>query len=73
MYVELLVAAIAAIIWCHTDSALLRHHAYHVMLMAGVTTLLFNANFLMRFDGYYILADVLEIPNLYGLGQQYLL
>ncbi len=34
------------------------------MLAAGVTTLLFNANPLLRYDGYYILADLIEIPNL---------
>ena len=36
----------------------------YVMLIAGVSTVLFNANPLLRFDGYYILSDLLEIPNL---------
>jgi putative peptide zinc metalloprotease protein len=40
--------------------------------MASLTTLLFNANPLMRFDGYYIFTDLIEIQNLYGSGQQYL-
>ena len=34
------------------------------MLIAGISTLLFNGNPLLRFDGYYILADLIEIPNL---------
>ncbi|MGH7303952.1 MAG: efflux RND transporter periplasmic adaptor subunit, partial [Candidatus Rokuibacteriota bacterium] len=38
--------------------------AYNTVLIAGVTTLLFNVNPLLRYDGYYILADLLEIPNL---------
>ncbi|MDW8444854.1 MAG: hypothetical protein RML45_11705 [Acetobacteraceae bacterium] len=36
------------------------------MLVAGVSTVLFNLNPLLRFDGYYILCDLLEIPNLGG-------
>ena len=42
------------------------------MLTGSVATLIFNANFLMRFDGYCILSDFLEIPNLAQQGQQYL-
>jgi len=72
MYVELVIAAIAALIWSRTDSAVARHLLYSMMLMASATTLLFNANPLMRFDGYYILADLLEIPNLYSSGSRYL-
>ena len=72
MYVELFVAAVATLVWCNTQDQVVRHIAYNTMIMSGVTTLLFNANFLMRFDGYYIFADLLEIPNLYSLGQQYL-
>ena len=34
------------------------------MLIAGISTLIFNGNPLLRYDGYYILADLIEIPNL---------
>ena len=71
MYAELFCAACAAIIWCHYDHVFVRQIAYNVMLAATFMTLLFNANPLMRFDGYYILSDLLEIPNLYPLGQQF--
>ena len=33
--------------------------------VASVSTLLFNINPLLRFDGYYILSDWLQIPNLH--------
>jgi putative peptide zinc metalloprotease protein len=72
MYVELLVAAVAALIWSRTESAVACHLLYSMMLMSSAMTLLFNANPLMRFDGYYILADLLEIPNLYSSGSRYL-
>ena len=70
MWVELLVAAIAVLVWSRTSSEVLAHHLLNIFTMAGVTTLLFNANPLMRFDGYFILSDLLEIPNLYGSGAQ---
>ena len=64
MYVELVLAALAVMAWSRVDSVLLRHLLFNVILMASFSTLVFNANPLMRFDGYYILADLLEIPNL---------
>ena len=39
--------------------------AYNVIFIAGVSTVLFNANPLLRYDGYYILSDLLEMPNLW--------
>jgi putative peptide zinc metalloprotease protein len=64
MAVELVLAAVAVYIWVTVQPGTLRALAYNTVLIAGVSTVLFNANPLLRFDGYYILADVLEIPNL---------
>jgi putative peptide zinc metalloprotease protein len=64
MIFELFVAAIAAMIWRHTGSGVLHSITYNMMFVASVSTLIFNLNPLMRFDGYYLLSDVLEIPNL---------
>jgi putative peptide zinc metalloprotease protein len=67
MIFELAVAAGAAHYWAatlHAGSPLLHKLAFNAMFTASVTTLLFNANPLMRFDGYYILSDLLEVPNL---------
>lgn len=73
MFAELLIAAFAGILWANTTDELLRQHLLQLMLTASVVTLLFNANPLMRFDGYYILADLLELPNLAAHGQQTLI
>jgi len=70
MYVEVFIAACAAIIWTQTDSLLIQHHAFNVIVTAGFMTIIFNINPLMRFDGYYILCDLLDIPNLATHGQQ---
>ena len=71
MYIELALAAVAAIAWSQTDSLVIRHWLFNVILMASLSTVLFNANPLMRFDGYYLLADLLEIPNLSTEGARF--
>ncbi len=73
MYVELAVAAIAAVVWARTtDGSAVHALAYNVMFIASVSTILFNANPLIRFDGYYILSDLTETPNLYQRSNDYL-
>ena len=65
MIFELFIAALMAFVWRFTSQANpINHLAYNAMLVASVSTVLFNANPLLRYDGYYILADWLEIPNL---------
>ncbi len=64
MIVELFFAAIAAFIWSKTGPGIVHALAYNIMFIASVSTVIFNVNPLMRFDGYYILSDLLEIPNL---------
>ncbi len=71
MYVEVFIAALAAIAWSMSHDPVMKYHLFNVMLLGSLTTVLFNANFLMRFDGYYILSDFFEIPNLYQKGQQF--
>ncbi|NIL98010.1 MAG: HlyD family efflux transporter periplasmic adaptor subunit, partial [Planctomycetales bacterium] len=61
-----------AIGWSLTEAGPFNQLCANFVLMASVTTILFNANPLMRFDGYYMLSDAMEIPNLYASGQQYL-
>lgn len=64
MIVEFLLAALAAFVWLNTGPGALNAIAYNVMVVASVSTLLFNLNPLLRFDGYYILADLTDSPNL---------
>lgn len=69
--VELSVAGIALLAWNWIDALPLKQAAADVVLMASVSTLLFNLNPLLKFDGYFALADLTGIDNLYGLGQSY--
>jgi putative peptide zinc metalloprotease protein len=66
IYVDLLVAALATFLWWVSDrGALLHNLCFGLMVVCGVSTLAWNANPLLRFDGYYVLSDWLEVPNLY--------
>lgn len=69
---ELLLASLAVFFWLSLDQGLARSVAYNVILIGSVSTILFNGNPLLRYDGYYVLADLLEIPNLAQRGIQYL-
>ncbi len=63
--VELAIAALAIIVWVQVDPGSPLHSlAYNIMFVCGVSTLLFNGNPLLRYDGYYALCDILEMPNL---------
>src|SRR5882757_4967001 len=64
MYVELVLASIACFIWWFSVPGPLNYICLNVMFVSSVSTVMFNANPLLRYDGYYILSDVLEIPNL---------
>ena len=64
MYIELVMASIATYVWWFTQPGMLNQLALSTMFVCSVSTLMFNANPLLRYDGYYILADFLEIPNL---------
>jgi putative peptide zinc metalloprotease protein len=72
MLVELAIASVAAVVWANTGDGLVHTLAFNVMFLASVSTLLFNANPLLRFDGYYLLSDAVGIPNLFTRAQQQL-
>jgi putative peptide zinc metalloprotease protein len=69
---ELSVAAVAALIWASTAPGTLNALAYNVIFAASISTVLFNLNPLLRFDGYHILVDILDTPNLYQRSREQL-
>jgi len=72
MIVEAFLAALAFYVWLGAEPGVVRAAVYNALIIGGATTLLFNANPLLRFDGYYILSDLTEIPNLRARGNEYL-
>jgi putative peptide zinc metalloprotease protein len=64
IYVELVLASIATFLWAVVQPGPLQQILWNIMVIASISTLIFNANPLMRFDGYYIMTDWIEVPNL---------
>jgi putative peptide zinc metalloprotease protein len=65
MLVELVVAAVATWLWWLSAPSTLNAICLRIMFLCSASTLVFNLNPLLRFDGYYILSDWLDIPNLW--------
>lgn len=65
MLSEITLAAAAALVAVWTDNQSLQYFCCALATMGTVTTLAFNASPLIRFDGYYIVSDMLNYPNLY--------
>lgn len=64
MYVEVAISAAAVFFWWNTQPGLFHYLCLNVFFVTSLTTVIFNANPLLRYDGYYMLSDYLELPNL---------
>ena len=64
IYIEVLISALALFLWSWTQPGLLHVLLMNTLMVTAATTVIYNANPLLRYDGYYMLADWLEIPNL---------
>ncbi|MCP3870588.1 MAG: peptidase M50 [Gammaproteobacteria bacterium] len=69
--VEAAIAAVAVIAWVNLGPGLLKDLCYDLFVVAGVSTVLFNGNPLLRFDGYYVMTDAIGIPNLATRSNRY--
>lgn len=70
MYFEAMLSTVALWVWWNTEPGVLHYLCLNTFFVSTVSTVIFNANPLMRYDGYYILSDLLEIPNLRQKGDQ---
>jgi putative peptide zinc metalloprotease protein len=64
MYVEVVIASLCVFLWWFSNPGILNYLCLSTIFVCSVGTVLFNGNPLLRYDGYYILSDLLEIPNL---------
>ena len=72
IFVDLMIAMAAFILWYFVDGAFLKTVMVNVFVFSSLNSLLFNGNPLLRFDGYYVFVDALEIPNLGNRSNKYL-
>jgi putative peptide zinc metalloprotease protein len=61
--VELVLATFALLLWSNLEAGGIKDAALAVLLIGGLSTLLVNGNPLLRFDGYHVVSDFLELPN----------
>jgi putative peptide zinc metalloprotease protein len=71
MAVEMFIAALAFYLWLAIEPGLIKALLFNVMVIAGVSTVIFNGNPLLRYDAYYILCDLIEMPNLSARALRY--
>ncbi len=64
VFTEFVIASICVYAWLYLSPGLLKNIAFNIMFVASINTIFFNLNPLMRFDGYYVISDWMEIPNL---------
>lgn len=64
MYVEVILATMAFVLWFFSEPGAVSDWLLNVVFVCGVSTVVVNANPLLRYDGYYILSDLLHLPNL---------
>lgn len=64
IYMELWISVFAGLVYVNTHSGFLHTLAAGVWLMCTVGTLLLNGNPCFRYDGYFILSDLIRTPNL---------
>ncbi len=64
MYFEFILASVCVFVWWFSEPGMINMLALNVVVVSSISTIMFNANPLMRYDGYYILCDMVEVPNL---------
>jgi putative peptide zinc metalloprotease protein len=62
---ELALAGLATLAWGLSPDGAFRSAMFFLATTSWVLTLAINATPFMRFDGYFILADILDMPNLH--------
>ena len=72
IHVESLMASLAFWLWCFSEEGIVKHLLLNLFFVSTISTVIFNANPLMKFDGYYMLSDWLEIPNFRDEASKYL-
>ncbi len=73
IWIELVICGLSTLIWYGTlPGTFLNDLAYKAVLLSGVDTLLWNLNPLIQADGYYALADYLEVDNLAESSREFL-
>ena len=69
---EIICGGIAALCWCYLTPGAAKSTMFYIFAVSTLSTLLVNGNPLIRFDGYYILCDLLNVENLMQRSTEYI-
>ena len=69
--VESAIAAVGLLLFLAAQPGLVQDIGFNMFLIGGISSLFFNGNPLLKYDGYYVLADAIDIPNLYQRSSKY--
>ena len=69
--VESFIAMLGLLLFLAAEPGLVKNIGFNVFMIGGISSLFFNGNPLLKYDGYYILADAIDIHNLYQRSSQY--
>ncbi|TWT48222.1 hypothetical protein KOR42_40130 [Thalassoglobus neptunius] len=64
IFVELMIASVCCLLWVASSPGILNLVFLNLTLICSINTLFVNGNPLLRYDGYYILSDLCDYPNL---------
>lgn len=70
--IELFISALGLFLWLSVEPGLIKDISFNIMIIGGISSVFFNGNPLLKYDGYYMLADALSIPNLFQRSTQFL-
>lgn len=71
-WLDMLLWALATLLWCISDADGWLHFTALVVMVSTAARTLLNLNPLIKLDGYYLLSDAVEVPNLRGRAFRYL-
>ncbi len=69
--IESFLAALGLLIFLIVEPGIIQNIGFNIFIIGGISSIFFNGNPLLKFDGYYILADALSIPNFYQRSFKY--
>lgn len=68
---EVLIGGISALIWSYLPASELKSTLFFIFAVSTLSTILVNGNPFIRYDGYYILSDIVGIENLMSRSSEY--
>lgn len=69
---ELIFGGLAAIVWAYSSPGPLHSTMFYLMTVSALGTILVNGNPFIRYDGYYLLCDIMNVENLMSRSSEYL-